>query len=217
MSIRILLCDDHQIMRESLRTLIAREKDLTVVGEAGDGDEALRLARTQKPDVIIMDVGLPGANGIAATRQIRSVLPQARILALSMHMDKRFVQGMLTAGASGYRVKDCAFAELAKAVRTAMRGDVYLCPRIADVLHDLPGARRPPPAGATDGALTPKEREILLLIAGGHSTKDIAGELDVSVKTIETHRQHLMEKLGLHTVAALTKYAVREGLTPMDT
>lgn len=216
MSIRIVLCDDHQIIREGLRSLLEKQSDMKVVGEGTNGNEAIKLASAQTPDVIVMDVAMPDLNGIAATRRLREDQPRLKILALSMHSDRRFVTGMLEAGASGYLLKDCAFSELANAIRAVASGGLYISPRIADsVLQEFTRHARPahkPPK--ID--LTLREEEILQLIAEGRSTKDIAASLHVSVKTVETHRTHIMQKVGVHNVAALTKYAIREGFTSLE-
>jgi two-component system, NarL family, response regulator NreC len=214
MSIRIVLCDDHKIMRDGLRELIAAERDLELVGEATDGYEALRMAQELAPDVIVMDVAMATLNGIAATRRIRSEVPAVRVLALSMHSDKRFVMGMLEAGAFGYLLKDCAFAELANAIRAIKRGETYVSPKVAGAIADGKGGGGP--ARPAETPLTVKEREVLQLISEGKSTKDVAALLDISVKTVETHRQHIMDKLNIRSVAELTKYAVREGLTSLE-
>jgi two-component system response regulator NreC len=216
MSIRIVLCDDHQIIREGLRSLLEKQNDMRVVGEGTNGNEAIKLANTLTPDVIVMDVAMPDLNGIAATRRLREEQPQLKILALSMHSDRRFVTGMLEAGASGYLLKDCAFSELANAIRTVAGGGLYISPRItASVLQEFTRHAQPnhkPPKIE----LTSREEEILQLIAEGRSTKDIAHSLHVSVKTVETHRTHIMQKLGVHNVATLTKYAIREGFTSLE-
>jgi len=213
MPLRLLLVDDHKIMREGLRTLVARYPEMTVVGEAGDGASAVQLASELSPDIVIMDISMPGLNGIEATRRIRANEPRIRVVALSMHADRRFVLETLKAGASGYLLKDCAFEEIASALRSVAGGGMYLSARITDlVVREYMSSQKP------DGgpqALTPREREVLQLVAEGQSTKDIAYKLAISVKTVETHRQQLMEKLGIHSVAELTKYAVREGITPL--
>jgi DNA-binding NarL/FixJ family response regulator len=216
MRIRIVLADDHRIMREGLRSLVADLPDMEVIGEAADGRTAVELARTLAPDVIIMDIGMPDLNGIEATRQIVAQVPTVKVIALSMHSDSRFVSGMLKAGASGYLLKDCAFEELARAIQTVAANRVYLSPGIAglvvkDYVGRLPAATLPATA-----ALTGREREVLQLVAEGWSTKDIATHLHLSVKTVETHRQQIMNRLGLHSVAKLTKYAIGEGLTSLD-
>ena len=212
MTLRILLADDHHLMREGLRTLLEKESDMAVVAEAGDGRSAVRLAREMKPDVIIMDIAMTDLNGIEAARQALAHAPKTRIIALSMHADKRFVAAMLKAGASGYLLKNCAFAELAGAIRTVAAGQTYLSPAVAGVVVEGYVARAA--AGAPAGsALSAREREVLQLLAEGRSTKQIATHLHTSISTIETHRRHIMERLGLFSVAELTKYAVREGLT----
>jgi two-component system, NarL family, response regulator NreC len=216
MSIRIVLCDDHQIIREGLRSLLDKQSDMRVVGEGTNGNEAIRLAKVHKPDVIVMDVAMPDLNGIAATRRLHEEQPRLKILALSMHSDRRFVTGMLEAGACGYLLKDCAFSELANAIRTVASGGLFISPRIAgSVLQEF--TRHTNPAHRlTKVELTSREKEILQLIAEGRSTKDIAASLYVSIKTVESHRTHIMQKLGVHSVAMLTKYAIREGFTSLE-
>ncbi len=212
MATKVLIADDHGIVREGLRSLIENESDMTVVGEADSGRAAVQLAGKLAPDVVIMDVSMPDLNGMEATRQIMKATPDAKVVALSMHSDKRFVGGMLSAGACAYLLKDCAFDELVRAVRAVVAGGVYLSPAIAGVVvKDYAGR----PAGPA-GALSPREREVLQLLAEGLATKEVAARLLVSPKTIETHRKQLMDKLGLRSVAELTKYAVREGLTSLD-
>ncbi|MCX6907764.1 MAG: response regulator transcription factor [Verrucomicrobia bacterium] len=217
MKTRVLLVDDHKIMREGLRSLLAVTPGVEVVGEAGDGRSAVQLALKLSPDVVVMDIGMPDLNGVDATRQIKAHAPKIKVIALSLHSDERFIAGMFKAGASGYLLKDGAFEELARAIRTVADGHSYLCPRIArtvirDYLHDAQAA-----AVAGGPSLSEREREVLQLVAEGKSTKEIAGRLDVSVKTVETHRARIMERLGVHSVAELTKYAVREGLTSLET
>jgi len=215
MQITILLADDHEIIRNGLRSLIEKEGGLKVIGEAENGRTAIHLARELKPDVVVMDIGMPDLNGIEATRQITSEVPGVKVLALSMHTDKRFVTGMLKAGASGYMLKDGAFEELIHAIRLVASNRIYISPGIGSVLVD--DLRHPSQdKGPALPLLTAKEREVLQLVAEGKSTKEIASQLNVSVKTAETHRQHIMEKLGIHSVAELTKYAVREGLTSLE-
>lgn len=217
MSIRIVLCDDHQIIREGLRSLLDKQSDMNVVGEGTNGHEAISLAGKHSPDVIVMDVAMPDLNGIAAARRLRDEQPRLKILALSMHSDRRFVTGMLEAGASGYLLKDCAFSELANAIRTVATGGLYISPRIAgSVLQEFIRHSKPTRNAPQKVELTSREEEILQLIAEGKSTKDIAADLHVSVKTVETHRTHIMRKVGAHNVAALTKFAIREGLTTLE-
>lgn len=211
--IRILLADDHSIIRDGLRALIEKEPGMSVVAEASDGREAVKLAREHVPDIVVMDVGMPELNGVEATRQIAAEVPSVKVLGLSMHAELRFVAEMLMAGASGYLLKDIAFDELAKAVRSVMDGHRYVGPGIMDDLLDdyirqLDCGRRK----TAFSVLTSREREVLQLIAEGCSTKEIALRLDVSVKTVETHRSNLMRKLDVSSVAELTVYAIKEGL-----
>ena len=215
MSIRILLADDHRILREGLRSLLAQQPDIAVVGEACDGEEAARLALELKPDLVIMDVVMPGTDGAAATRRIRADCPDARVIALSMHSDRRFVSEMLRAGASGYLVKDSAFEELHQAVRTVMEGRSYLssfitCTLVEDFVRQASADR---PTLSPLQMLTAREQEVLRLLADGKRVKEIAYLLHVSVKTVESHRQNIMDKLEIHSTIELTRYALREGLT----
>lgn len=214
MSVTVLLADDHRILREGLRSLLEQQPDIRVVGEAGDGRAAVRLAKELSPDLVIMDIGMSGLNGVEATRQIREALPQTRVLALSMHSDRRYVRSMLTAGATGYLLKDSAAEELVQALRSLILGRAYLSPGITGVVLD-----EYLHADAMSQAADPlslREREVLQLLAEGRSTSQIAAGLHVSVKTIETHRKRIMDKLGLHSIAELTRYAIREGITPLE-
>lgn len=216
MTVRILIVDDHKILRDGLRALLEEEPDMIVLAEAEDGIVAVREAKRFRPDVVIMDVGIPGLNGMEATRKIRVAVPSARIIALSMHSDRRYVAGMLDAGVSGYLLKDGAFEELADAIRTVVNNRTFLSPGISDgVIEAFRTASSGAHAAARAG-LTRREREVLELIADGHNTKRIAGILGVSPKTVETHRKRLMRRLGLYSVAELTKFALREGLTSLS-
>jgi DNA-binding NarL/FixJ family response regulator len=215
MTTRIILADDHRIMREGLRTMLVGNPDLKVLGEADNGHEAIELAEELRPDVVVMDVAMPDMNGIEATRRIVGEVPHVKVVALSMHSDKRFVMEMLHAGASGYLLKDAAFEELAKAIETVADGQTYLSPTIADVVVASTTGVSTRKVPAPSEVLTPREREVLQLIAEGNTTKGIAAKLDVSVKTIESHRQNTMKKLKTRSVAELTKYAIREGLTSL--
>jgi DNA-binding NarL/FixJ family response regulator len=213
MSIKVLIADDHQIMREGLRTMLEQEHDIQVLGEAEDGRLIHRLARELQPDVIIMDVAMPDLNGIEATRQIIAELPKVKIIALSMHDDRRFVLNMLKAGAVGYMLKDCAFKDLAKAIRVVMSQKIYLSHEVADiVVKDYLSSSQPVESSAFH-LLSPREREVLQLIAEGKTSAQVGESLHISVKTVETHRQQIMVKLKIRSVAELTKYAIREGLT----
>lgn len=215
MGIRILIADDHTLFRAGLRTLLERDRGVEVLGEAEDGRSAVARGRELAPDVVIMDVAMPGLNGVEATRQLRALERPPRVLALSMHTDRRFVTHMLKAGAAGYLLKDAAFEELAEAIRTVDRGSIYVSRALAGpLMKDY--VRKLVSEGAATVELTPREREVLQLVSEGRSTRGIAEALGVSVKTIETHRKQIMTKLDLHSVAELTKYAVREGLTALD-
>jgi len=216
MTIKVFLADDHKILREGLRSLIDGLPDMEVIGEAGTGREAVQLATKERPDLVVMDINMPDLNGIEATRQLRTSLPEIKVIGLSMYSDKRFVAGMLSAGASGYLLKSAAFEELATAVQTIMAGDIYLSPKVTGVVVDDYVGHLAQEKGALHEVLTPREREILQLIAEGRSSKEIASRLHVSEKTVHTHRQNIMEKLDLHSIAELTKYAIKEGLTSVE-
>jgi DNA-binding NarL/FixJ family response regulator len=216
MSIKILLADDHQIMRDGLRTLLEQQPGIAVVGEANTGRLALQLARETWPDVVIMDISMPELNGIDATRLLIAELPAVKVLILSMHADRGFVTGAFRAGAAGFLLKDCTTEELVRAVHTVVAHQIYLTPRIAGVVMQDYVHRYPPSEVSAVSRLTGKEREVLQLIAEGWSTKGIAEHLHVSVKTVETHRRQIMVKLGLYSIAELTKYAIRAGLTSLD-
>ncbi len=216
MATRILLADDHQIVVDGLRTLIACQDNMEVVAEANNGRTAVDLAGKVRPDVAVLDINMPDLNGIEATRQIVCSHPQVKVIALSMHSDRRMVGEMLKAGASGYLLKDCAFEELSRAIKLVMSQQTYLSPAIADVVVE-DYVRQLAQSGRTAFCtLTNREREVLQLLAEGKTTKEIAAILHVSVKTVETHRQQIMERLEIHSIAELTKYAIREGLTSLD-
>jgi two-component system response regulator NreC len=217
MSIRILLADDHKITREGLRSLLDNQQDMEVVAEAEDGRTAVSLVREVVPSVVIMDVSMPDLNGVEATRQIIAQFPDVKIIGLSMHSDTLFVTEMLKSGASGYLLKDCAFDELALAIRTVVTGKTYLSPSISGVVVDDYLHRLSKADFSDSEVLTDREREVLQLLAEGKSTKQIALKLHISVKTVETHRRQIMNKLDIHTVAELTKYAIRKGLTSLET
>lgn len=215
MTIKVLLADDHQIIRDGLRSLLTNEPDIEVVGEANDGRATVEMTQRLKPDIVVMDITMPGLNGIEATRQVRAISSDIKVLALSMHADKRFVAGVLHAGASGYVLKNCAFRELIQAIHTVAVNQTYLSPTIADIVVESYVRHSPLPASSLS-VLTPREREVLQLIAEGLTLKKIAATLCVSPKTIETHREQIMRKLNASGVAELTKYAVREGLTSLE-
>lgn len=214
MPARILLVDDHRIVRDGLRALLQSQSDLQVVAEADDGRTAIQLASELSPDVIVMDISMPDLNGIDATRQIHAARPNCKVVVLTAHFDHRMATQVMDAGAKGLVPKDAAFEELALAIRTVMSGKNYLSPRLpSDIVASISSG-----SNGADGAfrsLSGREREVLQLIAEGKSTKEIAFHLDLSTKTIETHRRQIMEKLAIDNVADLTKYAVREGLTSL--
>jgi len=211
-STRILIAEDHRIVREGLYSLIEPQFGMKVVAEAKDGREAVRLARKLRPSMVIMDIAMPGLNGIDATRQILSETPGVKVIALSMYSDRRFVARMLDAGASGYLLKDCVFAELLSAIRTVIAGGTYLSPAIADIMDEGSPGYLSMTTRSVFSVLTSRQREVLQLMAEGKSTKEIASILRISVKTVETYRQQIMKRLNTHSVAKLTRYAIREGL-----
>lgn len=213
MTWKVLLCDDHRVLREGLRTLLAQREGVEVVAEASNGREAVALAKSLSPHVVLLDISMPDMNGTEAARLITAECPNTRVIALSVHSDRRYVMGMLRAGASGYLVKSCAFDELTAAIDATCRGESYLSSAVTGVVVD--DLRRGHDADSAASPLTSREREVLQLVAEGESTKEIALRLHVSVKTVENHRAQIMLKLGLHSVAELTKYAVREGITSL--
>ena len=217
MAIRIQLVEDQVIMREGLRSLIQPESDLAVVGEASDGSRAVELALELQPDVVVMDVAMPGINGIEATRQIKQARPGIQILALSAYDNAEYVMGMIRAGVSGYLLKDCAFEELVKAIRTIVQGKSYLSPDVARVILDLE-ATGPESAHsvARDIALGERDRELVRLLAEGMSAREIAERNQQSVKTVEGRRRRIVKRLGLGSAAELVRYAVKEGLVSAD-
>ena len=208
MSSTLLLCDDHTLVREGLAALLRQRTDWKVVAEAADGGEAVRLAVLLKPDVAVLDVAMPGMTGIEAAEAIRAGAPATRIVALSMYGDAVHRRGMFDAGASGYVLKNEAGAELLAAIDAVLRGETYVSPALS-------GAAPTPPDAAPQGdraRLTAREREVLRLLAEGQRTKDIAAQLGISAKTVETYRSRLGHKLGIETLAGLVKYAIRKGI-----
>ena len=216
--IKVVLADDHQIVRHGLRSLLSAEPDIKVVGEADNGRAVVRLVQELSPQVVIMDISMPDLNGIEATRQILTDCSGVKVIALSMHSDSLFVLNMFKAGASGYLLKDCALEELVKAVRTVMNRKIYLSPSISDiVVKDFVIGWSPEDSSSSAySILTAREREVLQLMAEGKTTTQIAESLCISVKTVEAHRKQLMTKLDIHSVAELTKYAIRQGLTTLE-
>jgi DNA-binding NarL/FixJ family response regulator len=210
---RILIVDDHAIVREGLEAILRGKAGFTVVGAASDGREAVVLARRLRPDVVIMDISMPGLNGIDATRQIVAELPGTKVVGLSMHSDRRYVIAMFKAGASGYLLKDSDSGELLQALDAVSRNQTYVGPAIA---ASVVGAMSVGQTDAPTAALTGREREVLQLLAEGCTSKEIASRLRIAAVTAETYRRQIMNKLDLHTVAELTKFAIREGLTTVD-
>jgi DNA-binding NarL/FixJ family response regulator len=211
--LRVLLVDDHTLLRSGVRALLEAAQ-VEIVGEAADGMEAVTLATETAPDVILMDVGMPKLNGIEGVRRIRAELPQARVLMLSMHADEQYVFESLRAGAAGYVLKDSALAQLLAAIRTVAAGRSYLSPGLADmVAHDYVRRARGSSAASGLEKLSARERQVLQLVAAGHSSAEIGKILHISARTVDTHRLHIMEKLGIRTIAELTKFAIRNGLS----
>jgi DNA-binding NarL/FixJ family response regulator len=220
---RVLLAEDHTLVRAGIRALLQNLTGIQVVAEASDGREALRLIKTYQPDVVLMDIAMAGLNGLEATARVTKEFPTVRVIILSMHSNEEYVAQALRAGAAGYLLKDAVAAELELAVTAVARGKTYLSPAVSQ--HVIADYLRRAGGGATGGGgeapstsalLTPRQREILQLIAEGHSTKEIASILHLSVKTVETHRTQLMARLDVHDVAGLVRYAIRIGLVTPD-
>ncbi len=216
MSITVLLADDHRLVREGLRSLLEQETDLEVVAEASNGRDAVRLARQLSPDVALVDISMPDMNGIEATRQILSEGSGARVIALSMHSHRRFIEEMLRAGASGYLLKECAIKDLVDAIRAVVAGGTYLSPAIASVVAEGFVSRSPSKPRSAFSVLSRREREVLQLLAEGCNSKGVARKLGVSPSTIRVHRKNIKDKLRIDNMPELTKYAIREGLTFLD-
>jgi two-component system response regulator NreC len=213
MSIRIILADDHAIVRHGLSKLLQQEEGMEVVAQAQDGHSTVELTRELSPDMVIMDIGMPDLNGIEATRQIVQDFPQVKVIGLSMHSGQKFVSEMLKAGASGYLLKDCAVEELTTAIKTVADGKIYLSPGITDIVVENYVRRSEDMETSAFSLLSQREREVLQLMAEGKTTKQIARHLYISPKTVEGHRLRIMSKLKMDNVAQLTKYAIQEGLT----
>jgi len=214
--IRLVLADDHEVMRNGLASLIINEFHMQVVGQAETGRDAVALTEQLKPDIVLMDISMPDMNGIEATRLILERAPETKILALSMHADKRFITEMMNVGAVGYLLKHSAVDELERAIKEIMRGHVYITPAVTGIVVQEFREAKQQQHPAESQTLSPREREVLQLIAEGKSSKEIAAVLNLSVKTTESHRNNIMSKLGLYSVAELTKYAIREGITSLD-
>lgn len=216
MSIRIVIVDDHRIVREGLRSLIDRQTGIEIVAEASDGRSAVRLSKELRPDVVVMDISMPDLNGIEAARHIVANCKDVKVIALSMHSDRRYIVDAFRAGASGYLVKDCCVEELVKAIHTVAVGKRYLCPDMADSVIEDYVMLVPDSEVSSLSKLTPREREVLQLLSEGKKMSEIASALGLSIKTIETYRQQIMRKLNTRSVAELTKFAIREGLTSAE-
>jgi DNA-binding NarL/FixJ family response regulator len=217
MPTKVLLVDDHAIIRQGLSSLLEKQPDIEVVGGVEDGRQAVDSVRQLAPDLVIMDISMPNLNGIDATRQIIEETGSVKIIALSIHSSRRFVAEMLKAGASGYILKDCLFDELMDAIKTVLSGSIYLSPKITGVVIDDYVQRLSKQSQPNGTVLNEREREVLQFLSEGKSTKEIALQLHVSTKTIESNRRNIMDKLRINSVAELTKYAIREGITPLET
>jgi two-component system, NarL family, response regulator NreC len=213
MSIRILLADDHTVVRDGLRALLEKQPDMTVVGEAADGRDSVRLAEEQLPDVVVMDIAMPNMNGIEATRRILAANPRTNVVMLSMHQDESYVLRSLKAGAKGYLLKDSLRSDVIEAIRTVSQGRSFMTRKVSRILQE-DYIRQMERRGLEDSydLLTDREREILQLVAEGKTNKDVATFLNISLTTVETHRTHILQKLGLHSVPELILYAVRKGI-----
>jgi len=212
--IRIVLADDHAILREGIRALLEDQPDMTVVGEAADGRKAVELARELKPDIVVMDIGMPLLNGLEATRQIKHDLADVAVLVLTMHDNEEYVSQLLAAGAAGYALKRAASSELVTAIRAVASGQSYLSPSITRMLIEGYIGRQPAEPAVVDpfDTLTPREREVLQLVAEGHTNSQIAKLLNISLKTVKAHRSNLMQKLDLHDRGELIKVAIQRGI-----
>jgi len=213
--IKVVLTDDHMIIRDGLRALLERQPDMEVVAEADNGRTALKHVKELSPDVVIMDIGMRELNGIDATRQIVKMSPGVKVLALSMYSDKRFVKEMLKAGASGYMLKDSAFTELIDAIRVIVGSKIYISPGVASIVLEDYLEDSTHRESSVRSLLTSREIEVLQLLAEGKSTKQIALSLSLSIKTIESRRARIMQKIGIDNIADLTKYAIREGIVSL--
>jgi DNA-binding NarL/FixJ family response regulator len=214
MTIRVLLADDHALVRAGIRSLLNAMTEVRVVGEASSGEEALDLAAREHPDVVLMDIAMKGITGLEAAARMRERAPSVRVVILSMHAGEEYVLQALRAGAAGYLLKDAATGELELALRSVMRGESWLSPAVSRQVVE--GYVQRTGGDATPEVLTARQREVLRLVAGGKSTKEIAFFLNLSVKTVETHRAQIMDRLGIRDVAGLVRYALRTGLVPPD-
>ena len=216
MSFKILLVDDHEIMREGLAALLRKHPEYEIVGQAANGRIAMEMVDKLFPGLVIMDIEMPNLNGIEATRRMIAKHPELKVMALSTHSRRSMIVRMLQAGAAGYMLKESAFPELTEGLKAMREGRTYLCSKVATVVFSDYVKMLTNPDWSGGDELTSRESEVLQLVAEGHTTKEIAKSLNLSVKTIDSHREHIMDKLGIHNIAGLTKYAVREGLTSPD-
>ena len=216
-SVRILVVDDHTIVRQGLKALLEAQPDFQVVGEADNGREAVKKAQELSPEVVIMDIAMPILNGLEATRQIKRVLPETKVIALTMYNDEEYVFQILKSGASGYLIKETAVNELITAIRSIRMGNPFFSPAISRKIMEsyLREDAEKKPKGESD-KLTNREKEVLQLIAEGYTNNEIGNLMNISVKTVETHRAHIMSKLDIHDVAGLIKYAIKKGLVVID-
>ncbi len=215
MCTKVVLADDHHLIRAALRTQLEKELGMMVLAEAGDGQTVVEQVREHSPDIVIMDINMPGLDGIAATRIILEEFPSVKIIALSMHGNKLFVEDMFNAGASAYLLKSSAPDELSIAIQTVLADEIYISPKVADIVIKT-GKKRPPSPSNSTTVLTKRECEVLQLLAEGKSTKQIATQFNKSIQTIDTTRRQIMAKLDIDNMAGLVKYAIREGLTGFD-
>lgn len=215
MTIRVMLVDDHKILRDALKIVLAREKDMNLVGEASNGAIALKSIKDMQPDVVVMDIGMPEMGGIQTTLVLRNTYPDIKIIALSTFFDRRIILQMLDAGANGYIVKSAGSEELLRGIRAVAAGRSYFCPDVSQIILD--SVRVNEATGNINGSrLGRREREVLKLLAEGLTSPEIAGRLHIATSTVEVHRRNIMRKLDLHSIAELTKYAIRHGLTEID-
>jgi DNA-binding NarL/FixJ family response regulator len=216
LKIKIVIADDHKIIRDGLCSLLQKHPNLEVVAEVANGNEAVEVTKLLKPDVAIIDISMPGLNGIEATKRIVGQNPLVKVIGLSMHSDPEYILGMLDAGAKGYLHKECAFGELVQAINAVIQNKSYLSPSITSIVINCLSELRDSKDSKEVTKLTEREREILQLISEGHSSKAISASLKLSMKTVASHRQNIMDKLNCHDVVQLTKYAIRSGITTAD-
>ncbi len=215
MTIKLLIADDHLVVREGMRAMLKSVPDMDVVGEAEDGRQAVDLCRVLKPDLVIMDISMPVLGGVEATREIKAENPRVRVLALSMHTQKHFIQNVLEAGASGYLLKTCISEEIRDAIRKIIAGETYICSKISNVVVDA-YVEQFQSRESGYARLSPRERQVVQLLAEGKRTKDIAQDLHISPRTVEVYRAQIMKKLNFESMADLVKFAIREGMTSLD-